>query len=157
MSKFKLGAPPWGSYAVCSNFVETLSRRASDMNSESNDTVATLRVELEGIEPLIWRRVSVRTSINLIALHEVIQAVTGWDDRHLWMLTAKDYSYGVLIPDDDDWNKRIKNAATTALSQILSDGLKGLSYIYDFGDGWQHRIVVGDIKRAEPRTAYPRS
>jgi hypothetical protein len=33
----------------------------------SIDDIAILRIELEGIEPLIWRRLAVRTSINLKA------------------------------------------------------------------------------------------
>jgi hypothetical protein len=30
-----------------------------------SDDIAILRIELEDIEPLIWRRVAVRTSLNL--------------------------------------------------------------------------------------------
>jgi hypothetical protein len=47
------------------------------------DTIASLRIELEDIKPLIWRRVTVRTSMNLEAVHSVIQAAMGWLDCHL--------------------------------------------------------------------------
>jgi hypothetical protein len=47
------------------------------------DGITLLRIELENIEPLIWRRVAVRTSINLKVLHSVIQAAMGWLDYHL--------------------------------------------------------------------------
>jgi hypothetical protein len=33
------------------------------------DNIAVLRIELEDIEPLIWRRVAVPASMNLKALH----------------------------------------------------------------------------------------
>ncbi len=48
------------------------------------DDIAILRIELEDIEPLIWRRVGVRTSMTLKAVHSVIQAAMGWLDYHLW-------------------------------------------------------------------------
>ena len=52
------------------------------------DDIAVLRIELEDIEPLIWRRVPVPASMNLKALHRVIQAAMGWLDYHLWEFTA---------------------------------------------------------------------
>jgi hypothetical protein len=58
------------------------------MASSTDNNVAKLRVELEGIQPLIWRRVAVPTSMKLNQLHHVVQAAMGWLDRHLWMLTA---------------------------------------------------------------------
>src|SRR6478672_10654374 len=99
-------------------------------------TFAKLRVELEGIQPLIWRRVAVQTSLN--ALHKVIQTAMGWRDRHLWMLKAGDRNYGIFIPGDDDWNARINDAETTTLAMILSGGLKEFGYVYDFGDLGHH-------------------
>jgi hypothetical protein len=51
---------------------------------DGTDQIAVVRIELEGIEPLIWRRVGVRTSISLEALHSVIQAAMGWLNSHLW-------------------------------------------------------------------------
>jgi hypothetical protein len=83
------------------------------------DDIAVLRIELENIEPLIWRRVAVRTSINLKALHSVIQAAMGWLDYHLWEFAAGERKYGMLLPNDPDWNERIENAATTKLSALL--------------------------------------
>jgi hypothetical protein len=123
--------------------------------ASSTDNVAKLRVELESIQPLIWRRVAVPTSMKLNQLHHVVQAAMGWLDRHLWMLTAGDRSYGVFIPGEDDWNERIDDAETTTLATILSGGLKEFSYLYDFGDSWQHRIIVENVKPAEQQTSYP--
>jgi hypothetical protein len=103
------------------------------MASSTDNNVAKLRVELEGIQPLIWRRVAVPTSMKLNQLHHVVQAAMGWLDRHLWMLRAGDRSYGVFIPGEEDWNERIDDAETTTLATILSGGLKEFGYLYDFG------------------------
>jgi hypothetical protein len=119
------------------------------------DDIAILRIELEDIEPLIWRRIAVRTSMNLKAVHRVIQAAMGWLDCHLWEFTANERKYSVLIPNDPDWNARINNAATTKLSALLATGVEGISYIYDIGDNWQHRIIIEKLKSAEPGVLYP--
>src|SRR5271168_2579271 len=96
----------------------------------SADRIAILRVELEDIEPLIWRRVAVRTSMNLKAVHSVIQAAMGWLDCHLWEFTANERKYGMLIPGDPDWNGRIKDAATTKLAALLATGIREIGYVY---------------------------
>jgi hypothetical protein len=112
------------------------------MTAAATDAIAILRIEIEDIEPLIWRRVAVRTSLNLKALHKVVQASMGWLDYHLWEFTADGRKYGILIPDDPHWNRRINNAASTKLSALLTTGVTGLGYVYDFGDDWKHRIIV---------------
>ena len=70
------------------------------MTAASTKRIAILRIELEDIEPLIWRRIAVPTSLNLKALHNVIQAAMGWLDCHLWEFTADELKYSMLIPDD---------------------------------------------------------
>jgi Plasmid pRiA4b ORF-3-like protein len=121
----------------------------------SDDGIAILRIELQDIEPLIWRRVAVRTSMNLKAVHSVIQAAMGWLDNHLWAFTANERKYGIPIPNDPDWNGRINNAASTKLSALLIAGVTEISYIYDIGDNWQHRIIVEKLRPAESRALYP--
>jgi hypothetical protein len=119
------------------------------------DEIAVLRIELEDIEPLIWRRVGVRTSMNLKAVHRVIQAAMGWLDYHLWEFAAGERKYGMHIPKDHEWNERIENAATTKLSALLAGGVREMCYVYDMGDNWQHRIVVENLKVPETGVLYP--
>jgi hypothetical protein len=63
-----------------------------------NDQIAIVRIELEGIEPLIWRRLGVGTSMSLEALHGVIQAAMGWLNSHLWTFEAEEQKYGPRVP-----------------------------------------------------------
>lgn len=125
------------------------------MTTRSDDTVAILRIELEDITPLIWRRVAVRTSTNLQVLHNVIQAAMGWLDYHLWEFTANGRRYSMRIPNDPFWNERINNAATIKLSTLLANGVAEIDYVYDMGDNWQHQIIVEELRPAEPSTLYP--
>jgi hypothetical protein len=121
----------------------------------SPDDIAILRIELEDIDPLIWRRVAVRTSMNLKSVHGVIQAAMGWLDSHLWVFTTNGRKYSILIPNDADWNERIKDAAKTKLSALLTVGVREIGYVYDMGDNWQHRIIVEKLKAAELGALYP--
>ena len=121
----------------------------------SPDDIAILRIELEDIDPLIWRRVAVRTSMNLKSVHGVIQAAMGWLDSHLWVFTTNGRKYSILLSNDADWNERIKDAAKTKLSALLIVGVREIGYVYDMGDNWQHRIIVEKLKAAEPGALYP--
>ena len=121
----------------------------------SPDEIAILRIELEDIKPLIWRRVGVRTSMTLKAVHDVIQTIMGWLDCHLWELAANGRRYSMLVPNDADWNERITNVAKTKLSALLASGVREIGYVYDMGDNWQHRIIVEKLKAAEPGALYP--
>jgi hypothetical protein len=132
-----------------------VGRDQSQGMPDSNDT-AILRIELEGIEPLIWRRAAIRTSMNLKAVHGVIQAAMGWLDCHLWEFEANERKYSLLIPDDPDWNERVEDATKTTLSALLNNGVRTVGYVYDMGDYWEHRVIVERLGAAEPGAQYPR-
>jgi hypothetical protein len=122
------------------------------MTASPTDAIATLRIEIKYIEPLIWRRIDVRTSMTLVGLHKVIQATMGWLDYHLWEFVVDDRKYG--IPDPD--RPHVRNGATTQLATILASGRTEFGYVYDFGDNWEHRIVVEQTGTAETAAKYPR-
>jgi hypothetical protein len=122
------------------------------MTASPTDAIATLRIEIKYIERLIWRRVAVRTSMNLQALHTVIQATVGWLDYHLWEFVIGERKYGVPDPG----RPHVKNGATTQLAAILASGITEFGYVYDFGDNWEHRIVVEEVGIADAGAKYPR-
>jgi Plasmid pRiA4b ORF-3-like protein len=79
--------PAWRIVAV------ELAAPACQNDGMSADAIPVLRIELIDIEPLIWRRVAVKTATNLQTLHRIIQAVMGWLDYHLWSVPALGYRY----------------------------------------------------------------
>lgn len=99
-----------------------------------------LRIELLHTDPLVWRRVVVPEQINLHRLHELIQDVMGWGDCHLYEFECNDRYYG----EPDEWSDRPIAQARNAKLKSLATRAKGgiFHYLYDFGDGWEHRIVV---------------
>ena len=127
-----------------------ISSRAIDSFTE----IATLRIELKDSDPLIWRIVEVPTSITLKVLHDIVQVTMGWLDYHLWELVIAGQSYG--LPMDDDWGAAPRKVASRVrLRDVLSPGTTTIDYTYDFGDSWEHRLVVNDVRQGEPSGAYP--
>ena len=119
------------------------------------DEIAILRVELADIEPLIWRRVAVRTTTNLQTLHRIIQAAMGWLDYHMWEFEADDARYGVPDSEDAAWGRVVHRASATKPAKLLKDGPTAFGYTYDMGDNWEHRVIVERLQAADPDTFYP--
>jgi hypothetical protein len=131
--------------------VSRKSRNAADSVNE----IATVRIELRHTDPLIWREVEVPTSITLTVLHDIIQVVMGWFDYHLWEFTIGKQRYG--LPMDDGWgNEPCIAAGKVRLRDVLRPRKTNIDYIYDFGDSWEHRLIVTDVRAGQPGVSYPR-
>jgi hypothetical protein len=71
--------------------IGSMSPARQNAASDSFNEIATVDIELRHTDPLIWRRVEVPTSITLKVLHDIIQAVIGWFDCHLWAFTISKF------------------------------------------------------------------
>lgn len=117
--------------------------------------IATLRIELKDSDPSIWRVVEVPTSITLKVLHDIVQVTMGWLDYHLWEFVINGQTYG--LPMDEDWGAAPRKVASrTRLRDVISPGTTTIDYTYDFGDSWEHRLTVSNVRPGDPDTAYPR-
>jgi hypothetical protein len=113
--------------------------------------VHRLKVTLRGTRPPIWRRFEVPSDITLARLHTVIQVGFGWEDSHLWMFETPAGRYGSYDPELE-----IRSAANKKLSAVADWPGDKIRYEYDFGDGWEHDVVVEAVQPAGPGVAYPR-
>lgn len=113
-----------------------------------------LKISLQGARPPIWRRVQVPGSITLDELHEVIQHCMGWMDSHLHQFRIGDFLYG---PDlDDGWDDiPVRREESYTLHSLADSLAPALYYTYDFGDDWQHKIVVEKTLAASEGKPYP--
>jgi hypothetical protein len=93
--------------------------------------------------------------MTLEGLHGVIQAAMGWLNSHLWEIEANVEKCGPFVPDEPEWNERMQNAATVTLSSLLASGATEFGYLYDMGDGWQHRVIIEKQKASEAGVLYP--
>ena len=117
--------------------------------------IATVRIELRGTNPPIWRQVEVPTSITLKVLHDVVQVAMSWFDCHLWEFTIAGQRYG--LPMGQDWGMEpSRDPAKVRLRDVLRPRRTIIDYLYDFGDGWEHRLTVTNVRQGEPGIGYPR-
>jgi hypothetical protein len=116
------------------------------------DAILQLKLTLDMIEPAVWRRLLVPAAIRLDRLHDVVQAAMGWENYHLHAFTTgRGFDYGPPIPDLDHHRDERK----TTLGHLIAKPGDRLRYTYDFGDGWEHEIVVEHVLDAEADARYP--
>ena len=116
--------------------------------------VYQIKITLTGSQPAIWRRMQVRGNITLAALHGVVQVVMGWDNSHLHRFIIQRAIYEIPERGDVGPNKP-KDERKFALCDLLSQEGSQFTYEYDFGDNWQHDLLVEKIHPAEEGMLYP--
>ncbi|HEX3881549.1 MAG TPA: plasmid pRiA4b ORF-3 family protein [Stellaceae bacterium] len=132
-----------------------MSPAKSSTAFDSFQQIAAVRIELRDSDPVIWRQVEVPTSITLKVLHDIIQTTMGWCDYHLWEFTIAKRRYG--LPSDEDWGtEQLNDARKVRLREVLRPRRTTIDYLYDFGDGWEHRLTVTNIRAGDPDLSYPR-
>jgi hypothetical protein len=114
-----------------------------------------LKISLDEIQPSIWRRLRVPGDVSLFKLHFIFQIAMGWTNSHLHEFHIGDQYYG--IPDEDAWDTReIKEEKEYRLEQVIPSKGFQFSYLYDFGDSWEHTILVEDILESMDGEICPR-
>jgi hypothetical protein len=122
------------------------SRRKADTEKEK---VYQLKITLVESDPEIWRRVLVSADTSLGKLHRIVQTAMGWTNTHLHEFIVKGVSYGSADPEmemDDS-----EDEDETRLAYVAPRARSVLRYIYDFGDGWEHKITVEKIAEGDER------
>jgi len=104
-----------------------------------------IKVTLKGAKPPIWRRLLVDSRITLGALHDALQIAMGWTDTHLHQfIDSNKTMYG---PKNEDFMLDFGaddsiDESQVLLNEILKKEKDWLNYDYDFGDGWDHKILL---------------
>jgi hypothetical protein len=109
-----------------------------------------LKVSLRGAKPPIWRRLLVPGDITLDRLHQVLQAAFGWNGDHLYVF---DTAYGQFGRPDRELGHRSDGPVT--LEQVAAEATNRIRYTYDFGDDWDHEILVEKVSAADPAFTHP--
>lgn len=108
-------------------------------------------------KPTVWRRVTVPDGFTFTKFHRVIQAAFGWEDAHLFQFSPKGWGSSPVIeiptPDYDEGEAERLHATKTKLSGIFTKEGQKFVYIYDFGDDWQHSIILEEKLAEETKTA----
>lgn len=115
-----------------------------------------VKVSLNGSKPMIWRRLLIPSDLLLADFHKIIQTAMGWTNSHLHQFIKDRRFYTLKTADNDMWDemdnvdyKKIK------VSALLKFEKGKILYEYDFGDGWEHDIVLEKILPFDDKMQVP--
>jgi len=114
-----------------------------------------LKITLKDIRPPIWRRVQIRSEATLAQLHWVIQFSMGWTNSHLHSFNIGGIEYGVPMPEFDIDGMAVRDEQTVKLNKVIPGEKFKFLYLYDFGDAWEHEILVEKVLEFDPTFDYP--
>jgi pRiA4b ORF-3-like protein len=110
-----------------------------------------IKVELVGItDPKVWRRIIVPGQFTFDQLHKAIQAGMGWKESHLFSFSENGIAdiFSITSPYDEESgiDARIVDLSKILLdvhnTGFMGDPRKTITYIYDYGDFWEHMLDV---------------
>jgi len=119
--------------------------------AEPGDPVLQVRITLRYVDdPPVWRQVLIPAAYPLSRVHQVIQGAMGWEDCHLHAFQIGKTTYG---PDPE---QELGHAVETKarLADVARVRTR-IGYEYDFGDSWEHELVVEARTVAEDAQTCP--
>jgi hypothetical protein len=137
--------------------LEQIIDELSNSLIEGDVSIYQLKVSIKGAKPPIWRRILIPASMELIDLHHAIQAAMGWYNCHLHQFRQGRTNF-VPNPDpefmgfggfDDVDSKGMR------IDHLLQSEKDKISYEYDFGDSWEHTVLLEKILEPEEGKPYP--
>ena len=114
--------------------------------------VHQLKITLMRIRPPIWRRIVVPSDATLSDLHDFVQAAMGWYDCHLHEFQVDGMSVGnpLMLEGMCDYDE-----SQVRLAEVAPLPKRRFRYLYDFGDSWDHDILVEAVMSPEQGVRYP--
>ncbi len=120
------------------------------------------KITLRGVSPAIWRRIQVPHNYSFWDLHVALQDAMGWLDCHLHVFRVINPASGeaeeIGIPNDEPFydEQPCLSGWETPLSAYFVEPGARADYEYDFGDGWEHEVVLEKIGNRSNEQTYPR-
>ena len=122
------------------------------MEARSLRSIYQLKITLKGTQPPIWRRLLIVSTDNLEDLHIAIQIVMGWTNSHFHEFAKDRDRYGI---PDENFPSDVRDETDYRLDQVLKKEKDKLNYVYDFGDTWEHEVMLEKILPFEPGAVLP--
>ncbi|MFH1127292.1 MAG: plasmid pRiA4b ORF-3 family protein [archaeon] len=114
--------------------------------------ILQLKISLKVISPPVWRRILVEDNITFDRLNNIIQATMGWGGYHLYVFDVGGEEIGI---PDKEFDVDMTDSRRAYISKYLYAENQKFEYVYDFGDNWQHTIILEKILRKDPNGKYP--
>ena len=126
-----------------------------------SDHVFQFKVTLKDIKPPIWRRIVVPCDYTFWDLHVAIQDAMGWQDRHLHEFSLpmpywrRQCTIGLPDRDDPPDQDPVLPTWLIPIAQFFTLTNRRAVYTYDFGDWWEHQLVLEKITPRVKAEQYP--
>ncbi|MGG4034230.1 DUF6155 family protein [Paenibacillus cisolokensis] len=105
--------------------------------------IYTCKIELDEINPKIWREFQFHPDVTFHQLHEMIQFIMGWDNYHLYEFHVNERAIGLPDPTFSYMeNREVLDARRETVQKHVTKENTVFSYTYDFGDDWRHTVTV---------------
>jgi len=124
---------------------------------EMGKEIYQLKISIKGAKPPVWRRVLVESSSSFYALHNIIQTLFEWMDCHLHEFKAAGNRYAAKerLEESFSWAESAKDESLFSIDHELVSEKDKIEYVDDFGDDWQHTILLEKILPFEDNRQYP--
>lgn len=110
------------------------------------NNVLQIKVALKYFKPTIFRTFYFPADATFIDLHAAIQETMGWTSSHLFAFRKGNFlNIGIPSEMDIDFGNEVVEITTTPLMGILEYPKDTITYEYDFGDGWEHKVDVQKV------------
>jgi hypothetical protein len=125
------------------------------------DHLLQFKVRLKDVKPPVWRRIQVPCTYTFWDLHVAIQDAMGWLDYHLHALEVRERTMGALleigIPPEDEFEGEpvVLPGWEIPAARHLTLADREVDYLYDFGDGWKHAVVLEKVGPRDSSLHYP--
>ena len=124
------------------------------------DRVLQFKITLKGTKPPVWRRIQVPGDYTFWGLHVAIQDAMGWLDCHLHRFEVfnarKRRIEYIGIPDEEFLSDEDTLPGwEVPVARLLNSSNPKATYLYDFGDGWEHTIALEKALPREAQVEYP--
>jgi hypothetical protein len=116
-----------------------------EIHSNHPQSAYVLRISIQGAVQPIWRKLSVPADYTLGDLHQILQIAFGWDDDHMHSFTVNSVQYGMMTDIGFDYGDDMADEDDVCLYNLNLQPKQKFSYLYDFGDSWEHEIRVSKI------------
>ncbi|MBI9038607.1 MAG: plasmid pRiA4b ORF-3 family protein [Bacteroidales bacterium] len=125
----------------------------SNRSNQKETNVYQVKISLDGIKPPIWRRFLVEDDITLDEFHETILDIMGWVGAHLYSFDIDGFRYESNY--DEEFFQGDYDSEETLLRDVIKREKQKFKYTYDFGDNWQHTILIEKILPFDNEQDYP--
>lgn len=160
-----------GQLAELMQLLNTSSGETKNPAAPKKAQIYSFKITLENVGVPVWRKVQIESTSTFLELHKIIQILFDWQDDHLHEFRIQksngirqknviiesaeedeeSHLFGLFF---DDEKIRLSETEERLHDHFLVEKDQA-RYTYDFGDDWQHKIVLEKILEPAEGTTYP--